>query len=87
MPISLTPVESSQIAAIGHDPATNTLAIRFKAKNGPGSLSHYNNVSADDFAEFQGAKSIGAHFGKVIKPAVDKYPFSRVNEDEQDGGQ
>lgn len=37
--ITLTPVESRQIAAIGHDPATDTLAIRFKDwKGNPSSL-------------------------------------------------
>jgi hypothetical protein len=30
MKIALTPVESSQIAGVGFDPATNTMAIQFK---------------------------------------------------------
>lgn len=43
--IELTPVESSQIAAIGHNPATNTLAIQFKGKGDkPGSIYHYDGV-------------------------------------------
>src|SRR3546814_14208537 len=34
-----TPVKSSQIASIGHDPSTNTLAIEFKG----GKVYHYSD--------------------------------------------
>jgi hypothetical protein len=79
--IALTPVESSQIHSIGHDAASNTLAIRFKNSKGePGSLYHYDNFTADDFAAFQGAESIGSHFGKHIKNAATKYPFEKIDE-------
>ena len=78
--IALAPVESSQIHSIGHDAATNTLAVRFKRGGQPAGLYHYSGVTADDFNAFKGAKSIGAHFGKHIKPATDKYPFTRINE-------
>lgn len=76
--ITMDSVESSQIHSIGHDPATNTLAIRFKSRGGPGSLYHYSNFTADDFAAFRDAESKGAHFGKHIKPFPDKYPFVKV---------
>jgi hypothetical protein len=75
--IELTPVESSQIHAIGHDPETNTLAIQFKGKNGPGSVYHYENFPADKFEQFKGAESIGRYFGANIKPATDAHPFTR----------
>ena len=79
--IAMTPVESSQIHSIGHDAETNTLAIRFKNSRGqPGSLYHYDNVTAEDFAAFQGAESIGSHFYKHIKPAAEKYPFRKIDE-------
>lgn len=82
--IALQRVESSQIHAIGHDQATNTLAIRFKNWKGePTGLYHYSNFTADDFAAFQGAKSIGAHFGQNIKNAADRFPYTRINETEQ----
>ncbi len=74
--IPLTPVESSQIAAIGHDPATNTLAIQFKSGAAP--VYHYANFSADDFNAFMGAKSIGSHFSKHIKAAPDRFPYTRI---------
>lgn len=34
--INLVPVNSSQIHSIGHDAATNTLAIRFKSRGETG---------------------------------------------------
>lgn len=73
--IALHPVESRQIAAIGHDPATNTLAIQFSAKSGTGSVYHYANFDAAAFAAFKGAESIGAHFGKFIKKETERHPF------------
>ncbi len=81
--IGLQPVESSQIHSIGHDASTNTLAIRFKNKaGGPGSLYHYSNFNAEQFAAFQGAESVGSHFYKHIKHKADVHPYIRVNEAE-----
>ncbi len=76
--IALMPVESSQIAAIGHDAATSTLAIQFKNKAGAGSVYHYQNFTAELFAAFAGAESIGSHFGKHIKPFAEKFPFTKI---------
>ena len=78
--IALEPVTSSQLDSIGHDPATNTLAIRFKAKNGPGSLYHYSNFSAEQFEAFKGAESIGIHFRDHIKTKPDAHPFEKIIE-------
>jgi hypothetical protein len=64
MTITLKPVKSSQIAAIGFDAATNTLAIRF---NGGQKLYHYEGVTPADFAKFEGAESVGKHFGAHIR--------------------
>jgi hypothetical protein len=44
--ITLTPVDSSQIYSIGHDPATNTLAIRFNKKHPNGGTSKYKKRDA-----------------------------------------
>lgn len=77
--ITLINVESSQIHSIGHDPATKTLAIRFKNYKGEAtSLYHYSNVTAEEFAAFRNAESIGSHFGKHIKPYDKKYPYVKV---------
>jgi len=79
-PIVMTPVDSSQIHSIGHDAASNTLAIRFKSYKGePSSLYHYDNFTADDFAAFKDAESIGRHFGQNIKNATEKHPFQKVD--------
>lgn len=77
--ITMAPVSSSQIAAIGHDPVTNTMAIQFKSKTGTGSVYHYSNVDAKAFNAFKTAESIGSHFGKHIKPHADKHPFVKVS--------
>lgn len=76
--ITMDSVESSQIHSIGYDPETNTLAIRFKSRGGPGSLYHYSNFTVDDFTAFSNAESKGAHFGKYIKPFSDRYPYVKI---------
>ncbi|OGB23312.1 MAG: KTSC domain-containing protein [Burkholderiales bacterium RIFCSPLOWO2_02_FULL_57_36] len=77
--IALNAVESSQIEAIGHDPETNTLAIQFKSKSGPGSVYHYSNFGTEQFGAIKNAESIGSHFGKVIKPFPDVYPYEKIS--------
>lgn len=77
--IKMTAVESSQIAAIGHDAETKTLAIQFPAKSGPGTVYHYANFEQDTFDAFLAAESKGSFFGKYIKPFKDKYPYTRIS--------
>ena len=78
--INMSAVESSQIHSIGHDANTNTLAIRFKTYKGePGSLYHYSNFTAEDFAAFRSAESIGSHFGKYITKETEKHPFQKIS--------
>jgi hypothetical protein len=77
--IALTPVTSNQVKAIGYNPATKTLAVQFN--HGAGHIYHYPNVTAEQHAEFVGAKSIGAHFGQHIKPlAFEKYEAPKAEE-------
>ncbi|TWI69022.1 KTSC domain-containing protein [Pseudoduganella lurida] len=75
--IEMLPVDSSQIAAIGHSADSNTLAIQFKGRTGPGSVYHYQNFDAAAFEEFAAAESIGSHFYKHIKPHAAKYPYEK----------
>lgn len=83
--IPMTEVKSSQIHAIGHDPATNTLAIRFKNYKGDVTgLYHYSNFTAEQFDAFKNAESIGSHFGANIKRATEAHPFTRINESADD---
>ena len=76
--IALDSVESSQISGIGYDATSQTLAIQFKS--GKQAVYHYANVTAEDFAAFKSAESIGSHFYKHIKPHKDKYPYVRIEE-------
>lgn len=76
--IAMQPVTSSQIAAIGHHPETNTMAIQFPSKTGSGSLYHYDNVTPEQFEAFKSAPSVGSHFIKQIKPHVDKHPYRKI---------
>lgn len=76
--IPLTQVKSSQLAAIGHDPATETLAIQFLQKGQPGNVYHYANFTAAEYSAFASAESAGSHFGKHIKPHADKHPYTNM---------
>lgn len=81
MIIPLTPVDSSQIHAVGYDGPSQTLAIQFKggasSRSPIGSLYHYQNVPTDVHSGLVSAESIGSYFGKNIKPFTDKYPFQK----------
>ena len=76
--ITLQSIQSSQIAAIGHCPATETLAVQFFRKGAPADVYHYSNVTATEYAAFAGAESIGKHFYAHIKPHADKHPYTNM---------
>lgn len=83
----MTKVESSQLAAIGHDPDTNTLAIEFHGKGGkPGSLYHYRNFTAYQFAEFTSAESKGSYFIRNIKTNTEAHPYYWVERSSEPQG-
>lgn len=80
--IALQDVESRQIAALGHDPVNNVLAVRFKNWKGElKGLYHYQNVTVEDFEAFKTSESLGKHFGAHIKPFTDKYPFECIEKE------
>lgn len=81
--ITMDEVESSRIHSIGFDAETGTLAVRFKRKDGPGALYHYSGVSQEEFDAFKGAESLGSHHAKVFKTDAEKYPYKRIDEEEQ----
>jgi hypothetical protein len=77
--IPMMQVKSNQVAAIGYDPVTKTLAVTFT--RGPGNVYHYPNVEPETHAAFIGAESIGTYFGKHIKPLpFDKFPAPKLDE-------
>jgi hypothetical protein len=73
--IALFPVTSNQVAAIGYDGASKTLAVKFT--RGTGAIYHYPNVEPQTHADFVAATSIGTFFGKHIK----HLPFTKYQAD------
>lgn len=58
-----TPVTSSQLKSVGHDPATNKMHVEFKN----GTVYEYADVSAADHQALVSAPSVGQHFNKHVK--------------------
>ena len=85
--IPMSPCGSSQLKEFGYDAATQTLAIRFHSKNGPGSLYTYTGVPPEVYDGMRAADadpelSVGRYFGEHIKPHAEKYPYIKIVEDE-----
>ena len=59
----MQPVESGAIAELGHDPASNTLRVKFKN----GGVYEYHNVTAEKHQALMGSDSIGKHFAAHIR--------------------
>lgn len=79
--ITLAPIESSQLEAIGHDAATRTLAVRFKGKEGQrGPLYHYADVTTEQFNEMVAAPSSNSWFIHNVKRKADRHPYKRIDE-------
>ncbi len=84
--VTMQPVESSQIKAIGHDPAASRLYVEFPpGKKNPtarGSVYSYENVPAEKHAALVGDgvkdHSIGRHFGQHIKSNPD-HPYKKLD--------
>ena len=81
--IQMCPCESSRIAAHGYDAASNTLALQFKGKDGPGAVYHYANVTPEIYAEYSKAESIGRFFGQVLNDK-EKFPYTRIEQEKPD---
>jgi hypothetical protein len=56
--------DSTAIAAVGHDPESSTLHVRFRS----GRTYAYPQVSAEAHGRFLEAESMGAHFSRHIRP-------------------
>lgn len=82
--IPMQPCSSSQITEFGYDPATKRLAIRFKSKT-PRYVYQYDNVPEDVAralrdADADAEKSVGKTFGELVKGKPDLYPFTKIDE-------
>lgn len=79
-PIAMTQVQSNQVAAVGYDAATKTLAVTFT--RGPGHIYHYPDVDEKTHQEFMAAESKGTFFGKHIKARTfDKFQAPKKDSD------
>lgn len=79
--ITMQPVTSSQISAIGHSPELNVLAIQFPPKKSTGvsDVYHYQGVGVELFAEFLAAESQGSFFIQRIKKFPDLFPYAKMD--------
>ncbi len=68
------PVRSSLITSIAHDGAT--LEVVFLN----GQKYRYKGVTADDFAAFRDAKSVGRHFGENIRG---RFAHERIEDEKE----
>lgn len=66
------PVQSSNIASVGYDPASSTLEIEFHS----GGVYQYSGVSSEVYEGLMNASSKGSYFHHNIKMAG--YPFKRM---------
>lgn len=78
MNIPLQGVNSSQIASVGYDSPSETLAIQFHTGVERGIVYHYTPVPSGMYHSLIGAESIGKFFGSHIKNN-DAIKFSKVN--------
>ena len=62
--MNMQPVTSSNVAAVGYDADTLTLAVEFLN----GSTYHYSNVSEATFNDLLNAESVGKYLNMMIKP-------------------
>jgi KTSC domain len=62
--IERIPVNSSSIASIGYNPDEQTMHVEFSS----GKIYEYEGVDHDTHSKLLGAASVGAHFGKHIRP-------------------
>lgn len=76
--IPLKPVASTALAAIGHDPATETLAVQMLHGAKPGNVYHYANVTLAEYSAMASARSLGEHLARHIKPYKIKHPCTNM---------
>lgn len=70
--VPLTPVESSNISAIGYDPDRRWMSVEFKS----GALHQYRDVPADIYAEFKDALSVGSYYAMNVRG---KFPSDKLS--------
>lgn len=71
--VRFTPVTSSNLSGLFHDPETKTLSVQFKN----GTIYAYQNVDTQLYLTVLNAESVGSAFNNLIKKHPDLYPFSK----------
>ena len=61
--MKMTPVESTNLSAVGYEEATKRMQVRFNS----GGLYAYNNVPKKAYSELMKADSQGSYFNTFIK--------------------
>jgi hypothetical protein len=83
--IPVTPVTSSQVAGIGYDPESKTLAVQFhprkSAPDEPGAIYHYSGVEREAHDALINAESIGKHFDQHVKFG---YEYQRIEQEKRE---
>lgn len=74
MNTNLTPVSSSQIAAVGYEELTLTMTVKFTN----GNVYEYANVPKELFDKMMAAKSVGSFFSAEIKSKPETYPYDKI---------
>lgn len=72
--MNMTSVESSNIAAIGYNPTTQEMQVRFKN----GTTYGYVHVEAAVHEKIVKADSVGSEFNRLVKSNPGKYPFKKI---------
>lgn len=63
MAIDKTPVKSSAIQTVGHDPATGIIHVEFRS----GGTHPFGPFTREEYERFRDADSIGKHFHSHIR--------------------
>lgn len=71
MNIEMHPVSSSNVAAVGYDEESKTLAVEFHN----GGVYHYYDVPPNTFKALLTADSVGQYLNMVVKS---QFSFSKV---------
>lgn len=69
---NMTPVTSSQIAAVGFNPETKQLRVSFIHGN---SLYEYDGVEQETYDDLVNASSVGSYFAQNVKGV---FPYRRI---------
>jgi hypothetical protein len=73
--MKMQPVESSNIEAMGHDPLTSEMDVKFKSSALP---YRYANVSEEVYQRIITAPSVGSAFIELVRNHPELYPFTKL---------